>query len=159
MAIFEIANWLADKHGVQNTVGMNIGGQTVQPFGTVKMTQAIHSSQLPDGAYGGEPAGFVLTIDGKRLYFACDTSLFSDMKMIGNGGLDSAAVPIGDLFTMGTNDSVEATKLLNPSVVFPQHYNTWPPIEQDAAAWAEMIRGQTNATPVVLQPGQSYSMD
>ena len=101
VAIFEIAQWFAENHGVKNTTGMNIGGAVELPFGKVKMTPAIHSSQLPDGSSGGCPGGFLLTIADKKIYFACDTALFSDMKLIGDRGVDVAVLPIGDLFTMG----------------------------------------------------------
>ncbi len=153
LAIFEIAQHLAGEHGVQDTVGMNIGGGIDLPFGRVKMTHAIHSSQLPDGSYGGNPAGFVISFPEGNVYFACDTALFSDMQLIGQMGIELAVLPIGDLFTMGIDDSIAATKLINPSRVAPAHYNTWPPIEQDAAAWAERIKTETSAEPVVLEPG------
>lgn len=158
VANFEIASWFADKHSVKNTVGMNIGGQTSLDVGNIKMTHAIHSSQLPDGSYGGNPCGFVITVAGKKIYFACDTALFSDMKLIGNMGIDLAVVPIGDLFTMGIEDSIEAIKLIGPKQVLPSHYNTWPPIEQDAAAWAELVTANTSADPVVLRPGESHEL-
>jgi L-ascorbate metabolism protein UlaG (beta-lactamase superfamily) len=155
---FEIATWFAEKHHVKNTLGMNLGGQAKMPWGKVKMTVAWHSSVLPDGTNGGNPGGFVLELDGKRIYYAGDTALFSDMSLIGRGHLDVAILPIGDLFTMGPDDCVEATKYLNPKFVLPTHYNTWPPIAQDANAWAELIRSQTSSTPVVLKPGQSHTI-
>lgn len=158
VAIYEIAQWLAEKHSVEKTVGMNLGGKVELPFGSVEMTNALHSSQLPDGSYGGVAAGLLLTIGGKRLYFACDTALFSDMSLIGNKGIDLAILPIGDLFTMGPEDSVEAVKLIQPKKVLPCHYNTWPPIEQDAAAWSKLVESNTNAQPIVLDSGQSISV-
>lgn len=158
VAVYEVASWFAEKHGVKNTIGMNIGGQTNMDFGTVKMTQAIHSSQLPDGSSGGCPAGFVLTIGEQKIYFACDTALFSDMQLIGKMGIDLAVLPIGDLFTMGVEDSIMAIELLAPKQVLPTHFNTWPPIEQDANAWAELVRSRTSACPVVLEPGQSHEL-
>jgi L-ascorbate metabolism protein UlaG (beta-lactamase superfamily) len=158
VAIFEIAQWLANEHGLENTLGMNIGGGISLPIGHVKMTPACHSSQLPDGSYGGEPAGFVLTLEQKRIYFACDTGLFSDMKLIGDGGIDLAIVPIGDLFTMGPEDSVAAINLINPRRVLPAHYGTWPPIEQDAGAWSAMVRERTSAEPLVIAPGESVEL-
>jgi L-ascorbate metabolism protein UlaG (beta-lactamase superfamily) len=150
---FECGQWLGSK-GVSGAkiIGMNPGGGIRQPFGHVKFTVAHHSSSMPDGSYGGVPGGFVLTLDGARVYFACDTALFLDMKLIGAGGLDLAVLPIGDLFTMGPEDSIEATKLLDPKRVAPCHYNTWPPIAQDAAAWAGRVRSHTGAEPVVLEP-------
>ncbi|MCP4813845.1 MAG: metal-dependent hydrolase, partial [Planctomycetaceae bacterium] len=75
-AVVEIGQWFQDQHGVENTIQMNLGGGVTLPFGHLKMTLAHHSSQLPDGTYGGNPAGFLLTIEGKKIYFACDTALF-----------------------------------------------------------------------------------
>ena len=159
VAIFEIAQWFAENHGVKNITGMNVGGSLVLPFGSIKMTQAIHSSQLPDGSYGGVAGGFLIMIDGKTIYFACDTALYSDMRLLGEKGIDVAILPIGDLFTMGPKDSVTATNYLNPKQVLPMHYNTWPPIEQDAAAWANMVKAGSTAEPIVLEPGQSHFVD
>jgi L-ascorbate metabolism protein UlaG (beta-lactamase superfamily) len=152
---FEVGQWLA-KEGVADAkiVGMNPGGGVQQPFGHVKFTIAHHSSSMPDGSYGGVPGGFLLTLEGARVYFACDTALFLDMKLIGAGGLDLAVLPIGDLFTMGPEESVDAVKLLNPKRVAPCHYNTWPPITQNALAWAERVRSHSAAEPIVLEPGE-----
>lgn len=158
LANFEVGQWLA-KQGVaeEKIVGMNPGGGVRQPFGHVKFTIAHHSSSMPDGSYGGVPGGFLITLDGARLYFACDTALFLDMKLIGAGGLDLAVVPIGDLFTMGPDDSIDAIKMLGPKRVAPCHYNTWPPIEQDAEAWAKKVRQHTAAEPIVLAPGEKIA--
>ncbi len=158
IAIYEIAQWLAEKNSVQNTVGMNIGGWVEQSFGKMQLTHAIHSSQLPDGSYGGVAAGILLEINGQKIYFACDTALFSDMELIGHQDIDLAVVPIGDLFTMGPADSIQAIQLLHPNVVLPCHYNTWPPIEQDAAAWASEVETNTEAEAVVLKPGETYTL-
>ena len=159
VAVYEIAEWFAKNHGVKNTTGMNIGGSLTLPFGSIKMTPAIHSSQLPDGSNGGVAAGFLVMIDGKTLYFACDTALFSDMKLLGDKTIDVAVLPIGDLFTMGPKDSVAATNYLNPRQVLPTHYNTWPPIEQDADTWAKMVKAGSTAEPIVLSPGQPHRID
>ena len=156
IAIYEIAQWFGKNHSVKNTIEMNIGGTVQLPFGSVKMTPALHSSQLPDGSYAGCPAGFVVTINEKKLYFACDTGLFSDMQLIGDMAIDVAILPIGDLFTMGPADSLLATNFVRPTQVLPTHYNTWPPIEQDAGQWAELIRSGSSAEPIVLQPGESH---
>jgi L-ascorbate metabolism protein UlaG (beta-lactamase superfamily) len=158
VAIFEIATWFAENHNVKNTLGMNLGGGTQLPFGHVKLTPAIHSSQLPDGSSGGCPGGFLLTLGDQKIYFACDTALFSDMKLIGQQGIDLAVLPIGDLFTMGPDDSIEAIKLVQPKQVLPAHYNTWPPIEQNAHEWAELVRKNTPAEPIVLTPGESHDL-
>lgn len=157
VANFEICEWLG-KQGVESTQPMNLGGGIDLPWGRVKMTLAHHSSTLPDGAGGGNPCGYLLAIDGKEIYFACDTGLFYDMKLIGSVGLDLAVVPIGDRFTMGPDDALEAVKLLEPKRVVPSHFNTWPPIAQDAAAWAERVRSETNAEPIVLEPGGKLTL-
>lgn len=157
IAIYEIAEWFASNHGVENTVGMNIGGNYDLPFGSLQMTPAIHSSQLPDGAYGGEPAGFILTTSQKRIYFACDTALFSDMQLYAQN-VDVAVLPIGDLFTMGIEDSVKATRLIEPKQVLPAHYGTWPPIAQDPNHWADRVRQETAAEPIVLKVGESLNL-
>lgn len=155
---FEICEWLGKNHNVENTVAMNLGGGVQAPFGRIEMTIAHHSSQLPDGAYGGNPAGFLLELEHHRIYFACDTALFSDMKLIGDRQLDLAVLPIGDCFTMGPAASVEAVKLLRPGKVLPAHYNTWPPIEQDADAWAAQVNEQTSGSAAVIAPGESLNL-
>lgn len=158
VAIYEIAQWFQTKHNVVNTMGMNIGGGVNLPFGRVVMSHAQHSSQLPDGENGGQPAGFVIEAEHKRVYFACDTGLFGDMQLIGAKGLDLAVLPIGDLFTMGPEDSVLAAKFLGAKQILPAHYNTWPPIEQDAQRWAELVRQGSEATPVILQIGEKFTV-
>ena len=160
IAIFEICQWLQGQ-GVpeEKTWAMNLGGACQQPFGRVKLTPALHSSTLPDGSSGGDPGGFLLSLAEGNVYFACDTALFSDMELIGRAGLQVAVLPIGDNFTMGPEDALEAVKLLRPQCVIPAHYNTWPPIAQDAAAWARDVEQQTDSRAVVLEPGQSYTLD
>lgn len=154
VANYEITAWLQSRHAVQNVLGMNLGGGVQLPFGHVKMTLAFHSSMLPDGSNGGNPGGFLLTLaGGKRIYFACDTAVFEDMRRIGAAGIDLAVLPIGDLFTMGPEDSLEAIRLLQPKRVAPAHFNTWPPIAQDVQAWAASVRQATAAEPVVVPPG------
>jgi L-ascorbate metabolism protein UlaG (beta-lactamase superfamily) len=159
LAGYEVSEWIK-KQGVaaDKVIGMNPGGAKQTPFGRMKLTLAHHSSSMPDGAYGGVAAGIVLELEGKRLYFAGDTALFLDMKLIGLGGLDLAVLPIGDLYTMGPEDSIEAIKFLAPRRVAPCHYNTWPAIEQDAQAWAERVKRETAAQPIVVQPGEGFNL-
>lgn len=154
---YEICSWLAAQ-GVKHTVGGNLGGWSRHAFGDVQSTLAFHSSQLPDGSYGGNPGGFLFSIAGKMLYFACDTALFSDMQLIGARELDLAVVPIGDLFTMGPDDALQAVKWLAPKQVLPAHYGTWPPIAQNPEQWAERVRAETSSVPTVLKPGESITI-
>lgn len=154
----EIANWFA-AHGVQKVHGQHLGGGYKHPFGYLKLTFAIHGSALPDGANGGNPCGFLLTTnDGKKIYLAQDTGLFGDMKLIGEEGLDLALVPIGDNYTMGPDDALRAVKMLEPKVVIPIHYNTFPLLAQDENAWAERVQRETKTKVVILKPGESYSV-
>jgi L-ascorbate metabolism protein UlaG (beta-lactamase superfamily) len=127
---------------------------------TVKLTIAFHSSSLPDGTYGGNPNGLIITAaeSGQRLYFAGDTALFMDMELIGDERLDVAFLPIGDYYTMGPADSIRAIKYLRPRFVVPMHYNTFPHITQDASGWASRVASETNAVPIVLDPGGSFTV-
>jgi L-ascorbate metabolism protein UlaG (beta-lactamase superfamily) len=154
VANYEISEWLK-KQGLSNVHGQQHGGSHVFPFGKVKLTLAFHGSVLPDGTYGGNPCGLLVYFkDGKKVYDAADTGLFGDMRLIGEEGLDLAIVPIGDNYTMGPDDALRAVKLLQPKKVLPIHYNTWDLIAQDAGAWAQRVRQETQAQPVVLKPGE-----
>jgi len=155
----EIANYIA-KQGVE-THGQNPGGSFDHGFVTAKWTVAFHSSSFPDGTYGGEPNGFILTgkESGMKLYFAGDTALFSDMALIGDHDIDIAFVPIGDNFTMGVEDSVKAVQFLRPRYVVPMHYNTFPLLKQDGNAWAQQVKDETTAIPVVVPVGGSFKID
>src|SRR5712692_8718941 len=148
VSIVEVCNWLNAK-GVEQVHGQNQGGSFVYPFGQIKLVRADHSSSMPDGSYGGVACGFVLTVDGKRLYFAGDTALFSDMSLIGAMGIDLAVLPIGDYYTMGIDDSIASLKWIQPGRVFPVHYNTFPVIQQDVAMWALRVNNETAAQAVV----------
>ena len=150
---------VAQSRGVRRGHGMNVGGGHDFPFGRVKLTIAHHGSSFPDGSYGGNPCGFLLTIEGKKIYHACDTGLFYDMKLIGEEGLDVAILPIGDNFTMGPADALRAVKLLEPRVVIPIHYNTFDVIAQDPEAFAARVGAETSARCLVLRPGQSHVVE
>ncbi|MBL8799953.1 MAG: metal-dependent hydrolase [Planctomycetia bacterium] len=154
VANYEISEWFKAQ-GLTKVHGQQHGGGFQHAFGRLKLTLAFHGSQLPDGSYGGNPCGLHLFLnDGTKIYNAADTGLFGDMKLIGEEGIDLAILPIGDNYTMGPADAVRAVKLLQPKKVLPIHYNTWPPIAQDAEAWAKQVRKETPAEPVVLKPGE-----
>ena len=153
----EISSWLG-KQGLK-THGQHLGGGHTYPFGYLKLTLALHGSGLPDGMYGGNPVGFLLTTtDQKKLYIAGDTGLFGDMKLIGDEGIDLAVLPIGDNYTMGPDDALRAVKLLSPKHVIPYHYGTWDLIAQDPEAWAVRVRNETPAQVHVLKPGDTFNM-
>ena len=156
VANFEVANWFSKQHSVRDTLGMNLGGTAELPCGKIKMTMAQHSSQLPDGSYGGNPGGFLCDFLGVRLFYTGDTALFSDLKLYADPKVDILIVPIGDLFTMGIEDSIAAINLIHPTIVFPTHYNTWPSIQQDAARWAELVQQRTRAKPIAMASGEAF---
>lgn len=154
---FEIANWL-DAQGV-TVHHQHLGGGFNHPFGYLKLTLALHGSALPDGSYGGNPAGFLLTTnDGQKIYLACDTGLFGDMRLIGEEGIDLAVIPIGDNFTMGPKDALRAVKLIQPKHVIPVHYNTWDLIAQDPGSWEAQVQAETGAQVHVLKPGERFTL-
>lgn len=154
---FEICNWISEQ-GYKNVHAMNTGGGYNFSFGRVKMTEAVHSSGLPDGSYGGNPGGYLVMADGQTVYIAGDTALFSDMALIGQAGIDVAILPVGDNFTMGPEDSVRALDYLKPKTAIPCHYNTWPPIAIDVAAWAERVKKETAVSPLILTVDEPYNL-
>ena len=154
---FEICNWLSAK-GIK-THGQHLGGGCKHPFGYLKLTLALHGSGLPDGSYGGNPVGFLLTTpDQHKIYMAGDTGLFGDMQLIGDEGLYLAVIPIGDNYTMGPADALLAVKMLKPKHVIPIHYNTFDLIRQDPAAWKEKVEAETGAVVHVLKPGDTFPL-
>jgi L-ascorbate metabolism protein UlaG (beta-lactamase superfamily) len=155
----EIVKWLIGQR-VGNTHSQHIGGGYQHPFGYVKLTIAHHGSRLPDGSDGGSPAGFLITTnDGFKIYFAGDTGLFSSMSLYGDEGIDLAMLPIGDNFTMGPDDALRAVRLLRPKTVIPMHFDTWKPILQDAAAWVERVNAETESRGVLLEPGDTFTLE
>lgn len=186
IAMAEVADWYKSK-GIKNSEPMNIGGSIpieikddggASVTARVMMVPALHSSTMPDGRSGGNSCGFLVSIPKEgndagfgtpirplseiltgcvNIYFACDTGWFSEMEWFGRFGIDVAVLPIGDRYTLGPALSLDAVAAVKPKVVVPAHYNSWPPISQDAEAWAEAVRRQGIAEPVVLKPGEGYT--
>lgn len=150
---YEIQSWISAQ-GVDNVHPLHIGGGFDWSWGRAKLTIAHHGSMLPDGSNGGNPGGFIFYLEGKKIYHACDTGLFYDMKLIGEEGIDLAILPIGDNFTMGPDDALRAVKLIDPKKVVPIHYNTFDLIKQDPHAWASRVQQETAAEVVVMKPGE-----
>ena len=157
---FEIATW-CQAQGAQ-AHGMHIGGGHDFPWGWIKLTQAWHGSTYigEDGSFTtlGVPTGLLIRMGGKLIYHAGDTGLFGDMALIGRHLIDLAFVPIGDNYTMGPADALEAVKLLNPAQVVPIHYDTFEVIQQDAQAWAARVNSETESEALVIEPGQSIEI-
>ena len=137
-----------------NAHAQHLGGRHLFPFGSVKLTLAFHGAGVP----GGHACGFVVDYYGKKIYFAGDTGLFGDMKLIGElDQLDLALLPIGDNYTMGIDDAVIAASFLKAKKVIPYHYNTWPVIEADPEEFKRKVEEKTNSVCEVLAPGESLS--
>ena len=151
LAIPEILGTMAGVNGH----GMNVGGTVKLPFGSVKMVPAIHSCMVA----GGIAAGFVVEIGGQVVYFAGDTALFSDMKLIGElCGVTVAVLPIGDNFTMGIKEATMAAEFVGAGKVIPIHYNTWPLIAADAEDFKKQVESKGKATVIVVKPGESVEL-
>jgi len=157
---FEIATW-CQKAGAR-AHPMHIGGGHTFDWGWVKLTPALHGSTLIDenGFHTlGNPAGFLLRLGERTIYHAGDTALFGDMALLGRRHpIDLALLPIGDNFTMGPDDALEAVRLLRPRRVVPIHYNTFDLIAQDPQAFARRVAAETEAECVVLAPGESLEL-
>jgi len=131
IAPFEVGSWFENK-GVKNVQSMNHGGAAQMDFGRVKLTSAIHSSSMPDGSYGGNPAGFIVEAADGNFYYSGDTALTLDMKLVGESTkLNFAVFPIGDFFTMGVDDAVRAAQFVGVKKFVGVHYDTFPPIKLD----------------------------
>jgi L-ascorbate metabolism protein UlaG (beta-lactamase superfamily) len=148
IANFEIATYYGNKGF--NVHPMHIGGGYNFPFGRVKLTPAFHGSSFPDGTYGGMPAGLLFTLEDKTFYHTGDTALFSDMQLIGKHNLvDLMLVCIGDNFTMGIDDAVEAVDLVKPKLCVPMHYKTFPYIDVDAEEFASKTMSYGNEVKII----------
>ncbi len=155
----ELGNWL-ETQGVRDVVGANHGGTVAFAGGTAKFVPAWHTSSYSDGQNAvapGVPAGFVVRFGGRVFYFAGDTCLFGDMRLIGDEGIDVAILPIGDHFTMGPDDAARAAEFVAARTVIPCHYNTFPPIRQDPETFRQKVAAKApNTRVVILAPGESF---
>lgn len=128
---YEITEWCLQQ-GIQQVHPMNLGGQWQFPFGKVKFVTAVHSSVLPDGTYGGNPGGFILTTEEGNLYYSGDTALTMDMQLIPRwANLDVAILPVGDNFTMGADDAILAASFIQCKKIIGVHYDTFGYIKID----------------------------
>jgi L-ascorbate metabolism protein UlaG (beta-lactamase superfamily) len=131
IAAFEVAMWM-NKQGIEKYHPMNTGGKWTFDFGTVKCTNAVHSSNMPDGSYGANPMGFIVTTPEKTFYYSGDTALTMDMQLVPRWGkLDFAVLPIGDNFTMGIEDAIAAAEMIQCQNIVAVHYDTFGFIKID----------------------------
>jgi len=166
VAIVEIANWLEGK-GVENVSDPNLGGTVEFDWGYIGLVPAWHTSTLPGsnekpfsaehGVAIGTAAGLLVKIGETTVYHAGDTCLFSDMKLIAQRSpVDVALLPIGGHYTMDRRDAVVAAEFVGAGTVIPMHYDTFPPIETDAAAFKAEVESKTSAEVVLLSAGESH---
>lgn len=157
VAIWEVTSWLGTK-GVRNLEPMNKGGTITVKGLRITMTDAVHSSSIDDNGpvYLGEPAGFIVTLEnGQTIYFAGDTALFGDMKLIGDlHKPDIAFLPIGDRFTMGPETAAIAARWLGVKQVVPMHWGTFPLLTGTPARLKECLEG-TGVQVLELKPGET----
>ena len=155
VAMAEVAEWIKGQ-GVENVHGMNYGSFNFD-FGRVSMVPAWHSSGLPDGSYGGNPAGFVLQTKDGNFYYSGDTCLMLDMQLIPHyAGLDFAVLPIGGNFTMDATDAVKAAEFIRCKKIVGVHYDTFPPIKIDKEAAKKTFE---TAGVTLLLPGIGEAID
>ena len=156
VAIVEIANELSEE-GVE-VFDPNLGGTVSFDWGWVKLVPAWHTSTTPKGT-ANTPAGLVVSIGDTTVYHLGDTSLFSDLQLVGKRKpIDVALMCIGGHYTMDRTDAVDAAELVGAKTVIPCHYNTFPPIETDAEAFKSDVESATRSNVVVLEPGQAHSV-
>jgi L-ascorbate metabolism protein UlaG (beta-lactamase superfamily) len=157
VAIAEIASELGEA-GVENVSDPNLGGTVKFDWGWVKLVPAWHTSTTPKGAVN-TPAGLLIQIGGKTVYHLGDTALFSDLKLVAGRGdpIDVALMCIGGHYTMDRIDAVTAAEFVGAGTVIPCHYDTFPPIETDAAAFKSEVESQTSSKVEVLEPGATFS--
>ncbi|MCH7411403.1 metal-dependent hydrolase [Belliella sp. DSM 111904] len=154
---FEVATWFSEQ-GVENFHPMNHGGSKVFDFGKVKYVNAIHSSTLPDGTPGGNPGGFVISHQKGCFYYAGDTALTYDMKLIGEEfDIDFAFMPIGDNFTMGIDDAIKAADFVGTKKIIGMHFDTFPYIEIDLEA-AKKTAAKAGKELILLNIGESITI-
>jgi len=159
VAPFELAGYFGRKG--YNVHPMHLGGGHQFDFGHVKLTLAFHGSgiELEDHIeYAGNPCGFLLTMGGKTFFHAGDTGLFGDMQLIGSRHhIDAAALPIGDNFTMGPEDALQAAEWLGARTTIPMHYNTFELLSQDGEGFCDQLQGK-GMNAVALNPGESLEV-
>lgn len=158
VGIYDLTSRL-ESDGVKNCVGMNKGGSVTLDDVRITMVHALHSSSLPDGGYGGEPAGYVIRFDNDyRIYHAGDTAVFGDLRLIGElYRPDLALLPIGDHFTMGPEEAAKACELLGCRRVLGMHYGTFPVLTGTPAKLRELTKHLPDLRVIELRPGETLT--
>ncbi len=168
VAIVELAKWL-EGQGVEKVSDPNFGGTVEFDWGSIALVPAWHTNTIPGSAESpfsaehgiaiGPAAGLVIELGGTTVYHAGDTCLFSDMKLIAERSeIDVALLPIGGHYTMDRHDAVAAVEFVGAGTVIPMHYDTFPPIATDSAAFKSEVESKTSSRVVLLKPGETHSV-
>jgi L-ascorbate metabolism protein UlaG (beta-lactamase superfamily) len=155
VAITELAGELSEEGLEVNDC--NLGGTATFDWGWAKLVPAWHTSTTPKGTVN-TPAGLLINFQDTIVYHLGDTALFSDLQLVGKRHpIDIALICIGGHYTMDRHDAVDAADFVGAKTVIPCHYNTFPPIETDAAAFQTDVEKALDATVVVLEPGRAHT--
>jgi len=168
VAIVELAKWLEAK-GIEAVSDPNFGGRVEFDWGYIALVPAWHTNTLPGSSESpfsaehgvpiGPGCGLVIELGGTTVYQAGDTCLFSDMKLIAQRhDVDVALLPIGGHYTMDRHDAAVAAEFVGASTVIPMHYDTFPLIATDAAAFKAEVEEKTSSQVVLLKPGQTHTI-
>ena len=158
IANHEIIHYFRTK-GLENLHPMHLGGRKTFDFGVVKMTPAIHGSGISDGdkmLEGGNPGGFIIEVNGNKIYHAGDTGLTYDMALLEDEKIDIAFLPIGGNFTMDVYDATRAVSLIKPKIAIPMHYNTFPVVNADPEEFKERVK---DSEVIILEFNESFTME
>ena len=157
IANYEVTNWFVDR-GVEKTYELNHGGSVTLDFGSIKYVNAVHSSVLPDGAYGGNPGGFVIDDGKQEIYYAGDTALHMDMELLGRyHNIDLAFLPIGDKYTMGIKDAAIAAEMIGCKKVIGMHFDSFPPLRIDHVE-AKKAFDAKGIELILMKPGENLEL-
>ncbi len=157
IGVYEVMRWFEQK-GITNVMKMNIGGSAALDFGSVKLVNAVHTSRFPDGTNGGVPCGFYVTGKEANFYFAGDTALHYDMKLLGkHASVDFAFLPLGDYFTMGIDDALIASKYIKCDKIIGMHYDTFDQIKIDHATAVQKFANQDKQL-FLMQIGETINL-
>ena len=148
----DLAKAVFTTAGVKTLAG-NLGGRMRLPFGWAKLTTAVHGSGVP----GCLACGFLFEMGGRRIYHAGDTALTADLALLASEKIDAALLPIGDFYTMGPEDALRAVQMIRPRWAVPMHYDTFPVIRQDPAAFAAAVE-KSGFQAKVMKPGEVWTL-
>lgn len=159
VANYEMVNYFRSRHGIEKGIGMNVGGKLLFKSGFIKMVSAVHSSSFSDGTYGGLANGYLIEGSKQAIYFAGDTSLHADMKLLNLATSKPiiSVLPLGGLFTMHVEDALHAAQMINSHTVIGCHFDTFPPIKINHQEAIELFES-SGIKLVLMSPGENIEI-